>query len=79
MNLTKRTRTSEVILKNLECPGNTGRPITSTITKAFLPEAKNKKCHNDQELAGGCLCQTITIYISRTFGSINWKREKCRL
>jgi hypothetical protein len=48
MNLTKRTRTSEVILKHLEFPGSRERPVTSTIMKAFLPEAK--KCHNDQEL-----------------------------
>jgi hypothetical protein len=37
----KITRTSEVILKKLECPGNTGRSVTSTIKKVFLPEAKN--------------------------------------
>jgi len=76
MNLTKRTRTSEVILKNLECPGNRGR--LSPNKKGFLPEAK-KKCHNDQELAGSCLYGTITMYASRTLGSLNWKHKKCRL
>jgi hypothetical protein len=39
-NENENNRTSEVILKKLECPGNRGCSVTSTITKAFLPEAK---------------------------------------